>query len=289
MRTKFIALLIPFTLCACGKEGGSPCPLCPECIDPTPATVNYDIISLQPFYTDLLDRCKDDTILGFPEGVEHESNLLIAGATNLSNALENVSYKDENCLKDNKINKDTFKMFGKNQIILIQSHGDYVDEYTHETIVTGEDYIEEDIPKEDKDKIVQSSTFNEKTGKMMSALTPEFVKAYCPDISGSIVYMGQCHGAHDYALATAFLDKGAVAVYGSTLAIQMHYGDMMQYRVTSLLSEVNPNTKNYYTTNEALKQAQSEYGINDSAKYGGGAMGARMILFGDPNLRLANK
>ena len=143
--------------------------------------------------------------------------------------------------------------------------------------------------KEDEERIIKAEMPNPKSVYYYSAITSKFVEAYCPDITGSIVYMGQCHGGHDYALATAFLEKGAVAVYGSSLQIQMHYGDMMQYRVTSLLGEINPNTKNYYTTGEALKKAQSEYGVDDSVLYEGGAMGARMILFGDPNFRLANK
>lgn len=283
MKKLLLLTLASLCLVGCGKE---------ETKDKTSIAkeeTHYEIVSVQPFYTSLLDRCSDDTILGFPEGVTKEPDLLIKGATNLATSLENVSYKAENTFKDSVINKETFSKFGKNQVILIQSHGDYFDEYLHETIVTGEDYIEEDIAKEDEERIVESSMFNQETGNMMSAITPQFVDAYCPDISGSIVYMGQCHGAHDWALATSFLDKGAIAVYGATLAIQMHYGDMMQYRVTSLLGEVNPKTNNYYTTSQALAKAQEEYGIDDSVKYLGGANGARVILLGDPNFRLASK
>ena len=288
MKKTLVLLSIPLLLSGCGQE--KQCPQCPECEPiPVPETINYEIISVQPFYTDLLDRCKDDTKIPFPAGVEHESDIIIEGGKNLSKSLNNVSYKDENILKDKVIGKDTFKLFGKNQIIQFQSHGEYVDEWTHSIMITGGDYIEDEISKEDEERIIKAEMPNPKSVYYYSAITSKFVEAYCPDITGSIVYMGQCHGGHDYALATAFLEKGAVAVYGSSLQIQMHYGDMMQYRVTSLLGEINPNTKNYYTTGEALKKAQSEYGVDDSVLYEGGAMGARMILFGDPNFRLANK
>lgn len=285
MKIKYLALLTTtFLLIGC-KDNSEQKP-----DNPKPEPAHYEVVTVQPLYSSLLDRCKDDTILGFPEGVENEPDLIIRGAENLASNLSNVSYRYENNLKDKVIGKDTFEKFGKNQIISIQSHGDYVDPYIfHETIVTGADYIEEEISEADEDKIVESTMWNEQTGHSMSAITAEFVKAYCPDLSGSIVYMGQCHGGHDFALAYAFLDKGAVAVYGASDAIHMHYGDMMQYRVTSLLGEVNPTTNNYYTTGEALLKAQEEYGIDDKVKYGGAANGARMLLYGDQSYKLANK
>lgn len=291
MKMTLILLSIPLLLTGCGDSGNKGgCPACPECEKiPVPETINYEVISYLPFYTDLLDKCKDDDKIPFPSGITHESDIPIQGGKNLANSLNNVSFKEENILKDVKINKETIKLLGKNQVVLIQSHGDYIDEYSHETIVTGEHYIESEISKEDEDRIVQSSISDLKTEYWYSAITPEYIKAYCPDVTGSIIYMGQCHGGHDWGLAQAFIDKGAVAVYGASLQIQMHYGDMMQYRVTSLLGEINPTTNNYYTTGEALKKAQNEYGIDDSVLYGGGGAGARMILYGDPNFRLANK
>lgn len=278
MKTKFLAFtVIPFLLASCGDNSK------PQ------EEIHYEVISVQPFYEDLKEACKDDTVLGFPEGVTNEADIIIEGGKNLAKYLNNVSYKNENNLKNTAINKNTFTKFGKNQVILLQTHGNYIDEWSHETFVTGEKYDEASIPEDEKDMIIIANEFVPGTTDRSSQITPDYVKKYCPDVSGSIVYMGQCHGGHDPILAQTFLDKGAIAVYGSTLQIHMHYGDMMQYRVTSLLGEVNPETNNYYTTGEALKKAQSEYGVDDSVKYHGSAMGARMILFGDPNFRLANK
>lgn len=258
---------------------------CEKPIEP----INYDIVSIQPFYTTFKDRCSDDTKIGFPDGITYETDILIAGANNLAASLKNVSYKEDNKFIDQVINQAMLSKLGKNQIILIQSHGEYIDEYLHETILTGADYDESKVQQEDEDRIVESNMWNQKTYNNYEAITFEYIKAYCPDISGSIVYMGQCFGGIDWALATSFLDKGAVAVYGASDAIQMHYGDMMQYKVTSLLGEINPSTEKYYTTGEALKKAQELYGIDDKVKYDGGANGARVLLYGDPNFRLANK
>lgn len=258
---------------------------CKEPVEPT----KYEVVSIQPFYTLFKDGCSDDTKIGFPEGVTHETDLLIAGANNLATSLENVSYKEENKFTDQVINQTMFSKLGKNQIILIQSHGEYIDTYLHSTILTGADFDETKVSEEDEERIVESSMWNQETFNNYEAITFEYIKAYCPDISGSIVYMGQCFGGIDWALATSFLDKGAVAVYGASDAIQIHYGDMMQYKVTSLLGEINPVTENYYTTGEALAKAQELYGIDDKVKYEGGANGARVLLYGDPNFRLANK
>lgn len=240
--------------------------------------INYSIVTVQPMYSQLIMKDSDE-IIGYPTDAKNEAELIPAGCKNLANSLANVTYSVSDFYFDKPLNKDIISNFNKNQYIVLQSHGDYDTEH-HSFIVTN-DIL--DTGSED----YQNGLTCEYMGWPNEGITSKYIDAYCPDISGSIVYLGQCFSGKDDVLAKSFLNKGAVAVLASSCDIQMHYGDMMQYKISTLLGEINPKTNNYYTLKEALEEAQNLYGKTDKEKYQAYSNDCEVLLFGDGNIRLA--
>ena len=112
------------------------------------------------------------------------------------------------------------------------------------------------------------------------AITAKYIKKYTGDLTGSIVYLGECHSAHDTILAQAFIDKGAVAVIGNSRETQQLYNNIIEYTVTVLMCQTNPNSGQQYTFREALEEAKFKYGMTDKDLYPE-MHGARPYVIGD--------
>ena len=275
MKVRYLAFLsLPFLLVGCKEE--------PR---PKPEPTHYEVVTVQPLYDEIYEMTDD--VIGFPHDVSHEPDLPIQGGKNLANALENVDYKETNQNKNLPISKDTFKLLGKNQFVMFQGHGDWREE-EHSFLVTNAVMEKESTDPEYIDDMEQGRIV-EYIGWPNEGITSKFIDKYCPDITGSIIYLGECFSGHDDVLANSFISKGAVAVLGSSLQIHIHYGDLMQYQISTLLGSINPTTNNYYTLQEALNGAKELYGENDQVHYGASAVGCEVRLFGNGNIRLAEK
>lgn len=242
-----------------------------------------EIVSFQPYYT---THDPEIRVPGWelPEGFEHYADLVKGAGDYLANHIDSIEY--ETCSKEEYINADLLSKMGKNQIIMFEGHGSYMpiyelDPYCYSVIWTGRDYDEELIKPEDiqEKRIVNADYYHE-------AITLNFIDEYVGDLTGSIVYLGNCHSGHEVTLAQAFLNKGAEAVIGNSDTIQVAYNSLIEYTTIKKLGEINKDTNKLYTIYEALEYAKSIYGKNDAEKHSS-ALGAEPLLFGNPNFRIS--
>ena len=106
MNKKILVLLISLLLlCSCNKKEDT----------------NYEIVTFLPLYDEIYDRCKDDTGIGFPSGISHESDLPIAASNILASKLDNVSFKESNNHKNAVINKELIRTIFSYQLIKLIS------------------------------------------------------------------------------------------------------------------------------------------------------------------------
>lgn len=233
-----------------------------------------DVISIQPLY-DEMKEFKDDDInvypdfLKLPEGIDNDAVLIEAAASKLAK-LDYCTYL--NNYKNDNVPYDIVKTFSKNQIIIWQGHGDYIDSNIHGVIETGrlflEDYLLDDNYKQDyEDGLIVSVNGNE-------AITSKYIDKYCNNLENTFIYLGQCECGRDPGLAYAFLNKGAAAVIASNKTINIRYGDMMQYEIIRLLSEGK-------SLNEALEQAKNNICSSDP-------QGAMPTIYGNKDYKLSN-
>lgn len=214
--------------------------------------------------------------IALPSGAENEAVLLEMAANDISALMEKSVVE---IYKDSEVSLASIQTFRENQIILWQGHGVYGGSELHSLIDTGAsfDWVEwlkfGDYYRDCcQGRIVEydgSETFSYK-----------YVEEYCPEINNSVVYLGPCQSGYDSVLADSFLSKGATAVIANTETILCLYGDMVQYTTMHLLTQINPDTDDYYTLAEALAEAKIRYGTSDAA-YGG--YGAEPTIFGGEN------
>ncbi len=239
--------------------------------------ISMTVSVYQPYY-DWESTLIDDYI-NLPTCVNKEVDLLSAAATDVSNAFDNYSYSSSTIFKNKKVSLDSVKSFGENQIILWQGHGVYGGSKIHSLILTGSDFNWDEwlwnpIYYLDvcQDRIVnsyESETFSSK-----------YIDKYVKNLNNSFIYLGPCESGYDNVLAKSFLNKGASAVIANTKTILCLYGDLMEYKTVHMLSQINPETNNYYTLSEALSYAKEVYGEDDSC-YGG--VGSTPKIFGGDN------
>lgn len=236
--------------------------------------VSMEIVIYQPYY-DWVSTLKDDYIQ-LPIDFDNEAELLMGAATDVSSEFENYSFSNDTTYINDEVSIDTIKKFDANQIILWQGHGVYGGEDIHSLICTGSEFdweawlwdleyffdcCEERIVYYNGDETISH----------------KFIDKYCGDLENSLIYLGPCQSGYDSALADSFLNKGASAVIANTDTILCLYGDMIEYTTIHTMSQVNSETKNYYTLEEALNYAKSLYGKSD-IQYGG--FGAEPTIFG---------
>lgn len=252
------------------------------------ADQNLEIITFQPVYEYLSwQEGGDEGIETLPDGIPNQAELAPAAARYITSKIPDTEYTVAS--KDLPITKENIQSLGPNQIVIWQSHGNWDEENEHIVIQTGADYDDEKYATDpdykadvDNGRIVKIDTYYE-------GITAAYFEEYLGDLTGSFIFLGQCDSAHDGSdeLASVFLRKGASAVIANSKTIRMTYGNVMQYTVTKLLADINPDTKGYYTLGDALTKAKSIYGASDHDRYPG-SLGAELLLFGDANYHLAN-
>lgn len=255
--------------------------------------------SYQPVYSWIgtITNDPENTEIPLPDGFYNQADMPMAAAEQLDDNLYNVSYSEENLHKDSDVTPESLKEFGSNQIIVWQGHGQDCGEEVGSALVTASDYDFEALKASPisrldytQDLIVYVYTEEDGETKAKEAITSKYVDEYCGNLDGTYIFIGSCYGGTYGSLPWSFLHKGADAVIAFSTSVRCRYSDMMQYKTTSLLSQVNPDTGNYYKLGEALNKAKELYGYTD-IEYTDG-QGAYAMLFGGqdaPNYMLANE
>lgn len=270
MKKLFLLLLTPL-ICGC----------------PAPSRVNFkrmDIVTIQPYYEQFKDA-EEDVEAGWlkPSGYNSFGDLL----TGASNCLTSYSPAFKYVLnsKDEVITKEMFQKLGPNQIIMFEGHGSLAnmgggDPEQHSVMWTGQLY---DTSKEKTDPdYIESNLVNAEGNE---ALTMSFIEQYVTDLTGSIVYLGNCYSARECTFAQSFLKKGAAAVIGNSHTTQTIYNSLIEYTTIKTLIQINPQTGKLYTIYEALSKAKSIYGKTDAEKKPI-ACGSEPTIFGNPYFSL---
>lgn len=242
---------------------------------------SINIVTFQPVYTEMVHN-EDDNI-DLPTGVPNDGECIPKAVEFLTNTFSNCNLYHST--RDIGISKEDIQKLGQNQIIIFQGHGTWLGEDIHSTILSGEDYSEEEYDsnpyyKEDCEKgRIEKDVYTE-------ALTTKFIEEYCGDLSNSIIFLAICQGAYhmddvdgDRALIDTFLNKGATAVIGYTQTTLMRYSNCLVYETISNLGRINPNTSTYYTLNEALQEAKEKYGQTDSERCPGLGVNSKALVF----------
>lgn len=216
------------------------------------------------------------SVIPLPDGCFDLADIPKATAEQLDNNLYNISYSQENLKLNSEVTPESLHSFGPNQIIVWQGHGMDGGSEVHSVLATARDYNPD---KEAYDFAYIKDLIVDAGGK--EGITAKYVDDYCGNMDHTYVFIGSCYSACDKVLAQSFINKGADAVVAFDKRVDCAYSDMMQYKTTTLLSQINPDTGNYYKLGEALNTAKELYGENDS-KYPE-AMGASPILFGNEN------
>lgn len=252
----------------------------------------YNVLTIQPYW----EEAKSSTVAepALPVEGSDDATIIVEAAKKLATN-QHVSYKESDTYKT-PIDKELFNKFGENQFLIFQGHGEYDYEGNHSLIRTGKDfdqskYDSDPVYKDDVDKkriISWGGGFGMDSAEAISA---KYVDEYCPVITNSVVYLGQCESCHeekyddpkgiDATLVNSFLNKGAAAVIANTQSISQRYGNLIEYTTMSLLADVNPKTNKLYTIGESLKKAKEMYGECDP-----GGIHAIPTLFGDENFSL---
>lgn len=273
MNKKLLILLPLLLLCSCSKQEEPDKPI---------EYKNLDVITYQPFYFQSSTITSKEE-MPLPEGINSYGDLIVDAGKILSNASDKITYKENLSTKDKSLGHDEFSKMGKNQVILFEGHGSciWMDNEPRSVIWTGNDYDEtkKETDFDYKENLLVEADYNE-------AFTSYYVEKYCPDISGSIVYLDNCFSARDSTLAKSFLDKGAAAVIGHTNTTQQIYGNTILHETIKNLTVINKQTKTTYTLYEALTLAKEKYGKDDGVKFPY-ALNSEPLLFGDPNWKIS--
>ena len=275
---KFTLILLPtLLLCSCNQGA-------PELI-----YKNYEVITFQPYFSSVSEGNNDKWPL--PEGFTNYNQLLKGAGDYLKDKLPSITFKEENISRDETLKGSLFQRLGPNQIILFEGHGSFDpwfegDTECHSVMWTGRDYNDDDEKKpeykDDYDNLRLIHDFFKH-----EQLTSEFIDYYCGDLTGSIVYLGNCYSGRDCTFAQSFLNKGALAVIGNSHTTQAFYNSCVEYTTIKLLADINPDTKKTYTLYEAQCVAKEIYGKNDKVREPV-SYGSEPFIFGNPNFCLSD-
>lgn len=243
-----------------------------------------EVVTFQPFFDQTI---AEPTIPGWeiPEGFDKYRDLLKGAGDYLKNHINTIDYDQDDYSINKRITSDLISKLGKNQIIVFEGHGSFTqisdqDPKSYSVMWTGPYWGQEPVKQEDIDELrIVNAEGNE-------AISLHFIEEYCGDLSGSIVYLGNCYSGRDVTFAQAFLNKGAEAVIGNSDTIRVAYNNLIEYTTIKKLGEINKKTDLPYTLYEALEYAKSIYGKNDKEK-DEWAAGAEPLLFGNGNFRLS--
>lgn len=237
---------------------------------------NMYVSVFQPSYNWIREKSDELNYIALPSGISNEADLFSAAGTEIASTFENYSFTAGSMQTNGSVSLDSVKSIGENQIVLWQGHGAWAGSKLHSVISTGKAF--------DWNAWLWDLTYfaDSCKGRIVyangaEAFSYKYVEKYCGNLTNTFIYLGPCESGYDDVLAQTFLNKGASAVIANTKSIRCRYGDMIEYTVAHLLTQINPTTNNYYTLGEALAKAKSTYGESD-AGYGGA--GAVPTLFG---------
>ena len=177
-------------------------------------------------------------------------------------------------LDDEEVSLSAIKSFESNQIILWEGHGNY-SKFDHSYLVTGEKY--KWYMDFDLDYIldfIQGRVF-ESSGRI--CITSKYIKKYCHNLDHSFIWLGSCNSGKDSVLADSFLQAGASAVIGFTETTKAAYERVVLSNVIAAMTSLNNDTSNYHSMKEAITEAKSSVGADDSL-FGG--VGSTAKIFG---------
>lgn len=266
---------------------------------------NITIYTFQPEADWEDNETRIESYIDFPDGIKKHSELLPTAAKQIANEYSNCSYSEQWSTKNKDISLEDIQKIGKNQIVLIEGHGSWVENIQSGTINTNIKINREELDcQSSKVNLELCDALSSKellaTDSQVVAITGKYIEHHCKDMDNTYIYLLQCHsGQGEHPLAESFIKKGAAAVIGNNESVMALYSSTMAYTTTKLLAECNPKTDECYTLGEALEKAKDLYGKNDGKyrkyldeqKYDSGEFSkkAEPILFGDENYRLEVK
>ena len=207
----------------------------------------------------------------------------IGQAADVLDAESKYWHKDVS-LTDSQVTLAALKKLGinaGNEIIIWHGHGTYYSD-KGEVLFIGEKCSSKRrmSDKEYNYEFTSGNVVFYYSGNM--AITPKFIKAYCNNLDGSLVYLGACWSGYDSKLAEAFISKGAKAVVGFSQSVTTAYDCAFALEFAKALCEKKSNGR-FSTASEALAKAKDVLGSTDAVRYRGG--GATANLFGDGDFR----
>ena len=203
-------------------------------------------------------------------------------AIEVDETFDNYTFSHTNNMDNEEVPYDVFTKFGPNQLIIWHGHGDYTEalgSYILTSTVSSIQFKLEHWEDYTRNRLTNCGYFGRSIEHYNICVTSEYIKTYCGNMQGSVIYMGICESGRTRQLADAFLDKGADAFIGNSQTIITKYNLRMQNTIISRLTQINPDTGDYYTLEEARSYACGMYGTDDGK-------GATPLIFGDGNYRL---
>jgi len=192
---------------------------------------------------------------------ELETSVFDNIAENLEDNFDNIkcvgNYDNE------EINLGVIEQFSKNQIILWNGHGEYLEEFGS-FLFTKENYEElmsKLLPGEEIEGALMISGFQ--NGEVMIAINHKYITNHMNNISDSFVYLGACKSMQDDRLANAFMEKGAAGVVGFDNTVQAIYDRKFAEGIFSYLTKLNQKSGKYFTLKEAFEKTNDVLGINE--------------------------
>ena len=252
-----------------------------EGVDSGGSDVSMTVITCQPSFTGMGGSGYATTSYTLPTGVGYVLEMPDDAAEDIDDAFDNYSFSSSWNWNDDQVTLRRIRELGPNEIVLWHGHG-YYGPIVKSCLVTGEafdwnaywwdlGYFNDCVTN----RIVNGIWVEHDTVIISSG----YIRKYCGNLDNSFLYLAACSsGKHD-GLAKAFLDKGAAAVVANTDTIIREYNVRMLYETAENMLRINEGTQNYYTLQEALRKAKSEYGESDAdRRYGG--IGSKPMIFG---------
>ena len=191
------------------------------------------------------------------------------------------NYSQGKVYREGKCNRQAIKDLHANQIVLWNGHGIHF-RTCGPVLELGEpftwaEYIVNASLRSDmvEDRILNDACYDDKI-----LISSKYIDKYCGDLSDSFICLCSCYGMKTNELSDAFLNKGAVAVYGYTDVVKIKYCSPMASTVFQKLMTVNQSTHDYHTLEEAVDAAIKEHGPSDKAA---GGIGAAPMIGGGYN------
>ncbi len=231
-----------------------------------------EIRTFEPFYTQLRAS-------GIGEYADRS-------ARNIDDAFANFHFSDASNVDEGRVTRDVIRSFGANQLILWRGHGGFNSD-GHSYLITGEKIDEERLRSDSSyyNELVADGLLVMSDGRI--AFTGKYVRKHCGSMKNSVLFLGACKSGYDDVLARAFLNKGAVTVFGYSDTVSAYYADGIEGATLEYWSKIDPRTDKYYMLGDALALAKEEWGADDSA-YTVRTNNAAPMLFGEAALRLAD-